>query len=220
MAKPTAANQPDHAFPESPSSTSPTTKGESWETIDLEDAVTDAECDGMETGSESEDEQAAENLYNFEPHETIQAFQQEVSRLAQQIDRLQLSLRCLDRRQKQSSRLQVKNAADVPNQRDALDTSAPQVDVARVQALAIALIEGGSPTETAGQLLDEVDRVMSGAEVDENGLQASPSGQKVDAQGRLHELEGVVDVMLARVGALEDDVRDIQSRGVWGPFLT
>lgn len=146
-------------------------------------------------------------------YETVQALQLEVARLTRQVDRLQLSLRYLDRQEKRTSSLRGKNERDAPTGTDAGPMSAPQIDATRVQGLAIALIEGQSTTEIAGQLLDEVDRVVSGAESNNCDVPVEPRGPAGDTPNRLHELEGVIDVMLARVGALEDDVKDIQSSG-------
>ena len=100
------------------------------------------------------------------------------------------------------------------------------VDPGRVAALAIALTEGAGPIEIAGQLLDEAERVgggewtgmgpLIGSDTEsesgtamiavDNGIEiqyeAGPSRGSVGQ--RVHELEGVVDVTLARVAALED----------------
>jgi len=110
------------------------------------------------------------------------------ARLTRQVDRLQLSLKYLDREEKRTSCLRGKCERDAPTETDAGPMSAPRIDVT-------------------------LDRVVSSAESNNSDVPVEPRGPEGDTPNRLHELEGVMDVMLARVSVLDDDVKDIQSSG-------
>ena len=143
---------------------------------------------GMEVDRLSEEGETETACCQSCAGQAVQAPQLEVARLTRQVDRLQLSLKYLDREEKRTSCLRGKCERDAPTETDAGPMSAPRIDVT-------------------------LDRVVSSAESNNSDVPVEPRGPEGDTPNRLHELEGVMDVMLARVSVLDDDVKDIQSSG-------
>lgn len=90
----------------------------------------------------------------------------------------------------------------------------PTINPDRISALAIALTEGAEATEIAGQLLDEVDRVLSGGEKgvdieqEDDAFRLTLLGSKMEQ--KVHEMEGVMEVTMARITAMEEEFEEIK----------
>jgi hypothetical protein len=126
---------------------------------------------------------------------------EEVQRLALRAETLRSALNTTKRALKGKSKSDSPSSTPPHPQLDSIDPE-------RITALAIALTEGAAPPEIAGQMFDEMDRVNSGPGHFKDdgcaieGTERARRACQVTAN-KVHELEGVVEVSLSRIAALE-----------------
>lgn len=143
--------------------------------------------------------------------EATRRLQEEVERLTIRANNLRQAVKAAEKGRARTGIKQKFPSPTAPS--EALQAS---INPETIASLAVALTEGGVPKEIAGFLLDEVDRVtgqqpLLGNAWDRRDQAIHLERLRGGMGQKLHELEGIVEITMARLTSLEEQLAGLES---------